>query len=172
VVDRDSLDAALGALAAPDAGWTVAALDYELGYLLEPRAAPLGWVPDGQPLARFWRFRQRLALSAEEAEAWLAERAAGVAGVADCHPLLEENAYAAAVDRIQQLISAGDCYQVNFTLPLDFSWFGSPLALYRQLRQRQPVRYGGVVGDSRAGLVSLSPELFIERQGDCCARDP
>jgi len=172
VVDRDSLDAALGALAAPDAGWTVAALDYELGYLLEPRAAPLGWVPDGQPLARFWRFRQRLALSAEEAEAWLAERAAGVAGVADCHPLLEENAYAAAVDRIQQLISAGDCYQVNFTLPLDFSWFGSPLALYRQLRQRQPVRYGGVVGDSRAGLVSLSPELFIERQGDCLRTRP
>jgi hypothetical protein len=54
--------------------WTVLALDYELGYLLEPRSAPPGWQPDGRPLARCWRFRDCVALSADEAAQWLADR--------------------------------------------------------------------------------------------------
>lgn len=40
------------------------------------------------------------------------------------------------------------------------------MALYTRLRERQPVRYGGFVGDARAGIVSLSPELFLERRGE------
>jgi para-aminobenzoate synthetase / 4-amino-4-deoxychorismate lyase len=79
---------------------------------------------------------------------------------------MDEKAYLAAVDRIQTLISAGDCYQVNFTFPVVFDWFGAPLDLYARLRQRQPVRYGGFVGDARQGIVSLSPELFVERRAD------
>lgn len=74
--------------------------------------------------------------------------------------------YRAALQRIQQWIAAGDCYQVNFTFPFEFDWFGAPLDLYARLRQRQPVRYGGFVGDNRQGIVSLSPELFVERRGD------
>ena len=70
------------------------------------------------------------------------------------------------MDRIKRLIFEGDCYQVNFTFPLEFEWFGTPLGLYRRLRERQPVRYGGLVGDARQGIVSLSPELFLERRGD------
>jgi para-aminobenzoate synthetase/4-amino-4-deoxychorismate lyase len=54
---------------------------------------------------------------------------------------------------------------VNFTFPLTFRWFGSPLGLYARLRERQPVRFGGFVGDKCSGIVSLSPELFLERRG-------
>lgn len=149
-------------------GWVVAALDYELGYLLEPKAAPLAWAPSAfRPLARFWRFTDCLVLEAEEAENWLAahvsEAAAGVGGL---QPLISENDHLAAVDRIKHLISEGDCYQVNFTLPIEFEWFGAPLDLYARLRQHQPVRYGGFVGDTQQGLVSLSPELFLERRAD------
>lgn len=141
------------------------ALDYELGYLLEPKAAAAGWRPDGRPLARFWRFRDRVALTASEADAWLAAQAGVAAGVAGLAPEIDEPTYVAAVDRIKALISAGDCYQVNFTFPVRFDWFGPPLALYARLRERQPVRYGGFVGDADSGLVSLSPELFVERRG-------
>ncbi|MCE1181985.1 MAG: aminodeoxychorismate synthase component I [Rhodocyclales bacterium] len=144
--------------------WTVMALDYELGYLLEPKAAPAGWQPNGRALATFWRFGERQALSAAEAEAWLAAQA-GPAGIVDCQPAISEKDYLFAVDRIKALISAGDCYQVNYTFPLDYAWFGSPLALYARLRARQPVSYGGFVGDAAGGLVSLSPELFLERRG-------
>jgi para-aminobenzoate synthetase/4-amino-4-deoxychorismate lyase len=149
-----------------DPQWTVVALDYELGYLLEPKSAPPGWQPGQRPLARFWRFSRRIALSAGEAALWLAQRGTGSAGIGDLRPAIDEETYVPTVNRIKRLIFEGDCYQVNLTFPLEFEWFGSPLALYARLRERQPVRYGGFVGDDRHGLVSLSPELFLERAGE------
>ncbi|MBU1365694.1 MAG: aminodeoxychorismate synthase component I [Gammaproteobacteria bacterium] len=160
-----SLEAVLQTLQ-DDPQWTVVGLDYELGYLLEPKSAPLGWQPDGRVLARFWRFSERISLSAQDAEAWLQQPGRGVGGIGDVQPAIDEESFVATVNRIKRLIFEGDCYQVNFTFPLDFAWFGSPLALYARLRQRQPVRYGGFVGDAAQGLLSLSPELFLERCGD------
>jgi para-aminobenzoate synthetase/4-amino-4-deoxychorismate lyase len=160
------VDAVLGAV---DSGglWCVAALDFELGYLLEPATAPAGWTPPaGRPLARFWRFSRRVEMDADAATAWLgqcgAQQAAGVGGIAAS---IDQKQYESAVDRISRYIAAGDCYQVNFTFPLTFQWFGSPAALYARLREQQPVRYGGFVGDAAGGIVSLSPELFIEKTG-------
>ena len=146
-------------------------LTYELGYLFEPKSAPPGWQPQ-PPLARIWRFAGRQAMTAAAADAWLAERAAGAAGVGGLAPAISEAEYLSAVDRIIALISAGDCYQVNLTFPMDFVWFGTPLALYRRLRDGQPVRHGGFVGDQRQGIVSLSPELFVARQGDVLRTRP
>ncbi|MFZ2267235.1 MAG: aminodeoxychorismate synthase component I [Azonexus sp.] len=150
-----------------EAGWAVLALDYELGYLYEPKAAPPDWrASAAHPLVRCWRFAESRRLDAAGAENWLqAQLGDGVAGVGDLQPALSEASYQAALERIQHYIAEGDCYQVNYTLPLDFSWFGSPLALYARLRRQQPVRYGGFVGDATQGIVSLSPELFLERQG-------
>ncbi len=166
VRDTDSFAAAMQLLA-DQPGWVVLALEYELGYLLEPCAAPPRWRPGSTVLARFWRFRERVALLAAEADAWLTaqagEQAAGIGAIC---PAIDESRYQAAVERIKQFIYDGDCYQVNYTFPIDFSWFGSPLALYARLRQRQPVRYGGFVGNRSGGVVSLSPELFLERHGE------
>jgi para-aminobenzoate synthetase/4-amino-4-deoxychorismate lyase len=167
------VDAVLGAVERGDL-WCVAALEYELGYLLEPVTAPAGWSAHPErPLARFWRFRHRIAMDASAAEAWLvaqgSEQPAGVGGIASA---VDEKRHAAAVDRIRDYISAGDCYQANFTLPLTFEWFGPPLALYAKLRERQPVRYGGFLGTAEGGIVSLSPELFLERQGDLLVTRP
>ncbi len=150
---------------AQDGLWTVACLHYELGASFEPA---VGQPATDAPLARFWRFRHRTTLSAEEVDALLAETSPveRVAGIAEVRPLVYENAYLAAVDRIKAWIAAGDCYQVNFTFPLHFSWFGSAFALYARLRERQPVRYGGViVQPDGSGIVSLSPELFVQKQG-------
>ncbi len=88
------------------------------------------------------------------------------AGVANLQSGISEASYLTGVQCIQDYIADGDCYQVNFTFPLNFEWFGSPLALYSRLRERQPVSYGGFVGDADGGLVSLSPELFLARHGD------
>lgn len=147
--------------------WSVAALEYELGYLLEPKSAPPGWLPGKKPLARFWRFAKRLPLMADAVEVWLGQQTdKAIAGVGGLQPAISEQDYLVAVERIKHLIYSGDCYQVNLTFPLEFDWFGSPLALYARLRERQPVRYGGFVGDRSQGLLSLSPELFLERQGE------
>lgn len=165
--DLEGFESALAALE-QGSYWTVAVLEYELGYLLEPAAAPAGWQADvTKPLARFWRFEHCLKLDAAAADAWLmAHGGQDAAGVAGLQPGISEADYLAAVERIQGYIADGDCYQVNFTFPLNFEWFGSPLALYSRLRERQPVSYGGFVGDAAGGLVSLSPELFLERRGE------
>ncbi len=42
---------------------------------------------------------------------------------------------------------------------------GDPLDLYRALRKRQPVAYGGVVALGDETVVSLSPEVFFEAHG-------
>lgn len=148
--------------------WTVAVIEYELGYLLEPAAAPATWqTGTTQHLATFWRFERCLMLDATAAEAWLMTQGGQApAGVAGLQSGISEVNYVAAVERIQGFIADGDCYQVNFTFPLHFEWFGSPIALYSRLRERQPVSYGGFIGGVEGGLVSLSPELFLERRGD------
>ena len=166
--DSGSLEQALLAIAR-DGLWTVAALNYELGYLLEPAAAPSGWqAAEASCLAKFWRFAHCSVLDRDGAEDWLvAQTGSGdPAGVGGLELAISEQCYIAAVDRIRDFIFAGDCYQVNFTFPLSFDWFGTPLALYAKLRQQQPVRYGGFVGDGAGGIVSLSPELFLERHGE------
>lgn len=177
--DAATLTLAFAALeAARQAGqWVVLALDYELGYLLEPAAAPAHWCPDPQrPLLRAWRFAQRYTVTGEAAITDTLARLSttgadsGATGVSALRPALSEADYCAAIERIRAYIAAGDCYQVNYTFPLAFDWFGSPLALYRALRERQPVRYGGLVchtGDAAAQthLLSFSPELFVEKQG-------
>ena len=161
------MDSALAAIEQGDL-WIVAALEYELGYLLEPATAPAIWQADAkQCLARFWRFERCLMLDASAAEAWLMAQGEQMpAGIAGLQSGIPEDDYLTAVRRIQAYIADGDCYQVNFTFPLNFEWFGSPVALYSRLRERQPVSYGGLVGDAESGLVSLSPELFLERCGE------
>ncbi|MCK6411872.1 MAG: aminodeoxychorismate synthase component I [Azonexus sp.] len=173
--DAASLAIALDGVAQAG-GWSVLALDYELGYLLEPHAAPLGWQPPSAaaaPLGRVWRFASARCLSADEAASWLAEQLDGrpVAGLGGWQPQIAEKDYLSTVDRVKDWISAGDCYQVNLTFPVTGTVYGSPLALYARLRQRQPVRYGGFVGELAGGgvgseaIISLSPELFIEKRG-------
>lgn len=170
--DQATLAALLAEVEASGAWW-VAALDYEVGYLFEPASAPPGWRPDpARPPARLWRFPSCRRLDGEAAGSWLAARLAELpadasrAGVGGVVTGCTEVAYRHAVARIRDYIAAGDCYQVNFTFPLDFEWFGHPLALYVALRERQPVRYGGFLGSGEGGVVSLSPELFLDRSRD------
>ncbi len=122
-------------------------------------------------LGRAWRFATRRALSEEEAEVWIDGRLQELdpddrrAGIGDLGPGLDEADYRRRVESIRAYIAAGDCYQVNLTFTRRFAWFGDPLALYAGLRVRQPVRYGGIVRWNGGAVVSLSPELFVERCG-------
>ncbi len=117
-------------------------------------------------------------MQAHDVEQWLSGELAAIppetrcAGIGGLERGTDFEAYAQTIGRIQALIKAGDCYQVNDTFPLHFTWFGHPLALYAALRQRQPVRYGGIVVSKQGALVSLSPELFLERRGDTLTTRP
>jgi para-aminobenzoate synthetase / 4-amino-4-deoxychorismate lyase len=80
---------------------------------------------------------------------------------------LDEAAYHARVDRIHELIAAGDTYQVNLTARLAAPFRGDPLALYERLCLAQRSGFCGYL-DLGGGvtIVSASPELFFRLDGD------
>ena len=63
----------------------------------------------------------------------------------DLRPSVDRPAFTQAIARIHEAIAAGETYQVNYTYRLQGQAYGSPAALYRQLRARQPVAYGALI---------------------------
>ncbi len=125
-------------------------------------------------LAQVLLFERCERMSAAQVEAWLAAsaQAAQQAGISRVTANVGEQEFAAAIDRIHACIEAGDTYQVNYTFRLRFDAFGTPQALYRRLRQRQPVPFGAlIVLPEGEAVLSLSPELFMRHaQGIITAR--
>ncbi len=69
--------------------------------------------------------------------------------------------YLQAVRTILDYISAGDTYQVNYTLKLFFDFVGSPERFYADLRRNQSVSYGAYIRWQDQRIMSFSPELFF-----------
>ena len=170
--------------------------DYEWGARLQ-RAGAEGLTAGEGGTLRLLLFASRRHLSRPEVDAWLAAReaealAAGLyqgavamppadpgplpppapAGLFAVRPSQGPDAFSTALDRIQDLILAGETYQVNYTYRLDFQVFGSPFSLYRRLRARQPVPYGALLALPPATadaeptwVLSCSPELFLRHHG-------
>ncbi|MDS0846298.1 bifunctional anthranilate synthase component I family protein/class IV aminotransferase [Burkholderia cenocepacia] len=165
----DAIDAAL-AQDLRDGLHAVVVGDYAFGRNLQ-RAQP------GHAPLRFLLYARCERLSRDEVDAWLAQQDGGgtpsIAGVAHVAKSVSRDAFDAAIGAVHDALRAGDSYQVNYTYRLNFDVFGTPLALYRRLRARQPVRYGALIalpGD--AWVVSCSPELFAEKQGDVLRARP
>ncbi|RKU03710.1 aminodeoxychorismate synthase component I [Burkholderia sp. Nafp2/4-1b] len=144
--------------------------DYEFGRNLD-RAQP------GDAPLRFLLYARCERLSCDEVDAWLAQQDGGglpsIAGVAHVAKSVSRDAFDAAIAAVHDALRAGDSYQINYTYRLNFDMFGTPLALYRRLRARQPVRYGALLAlPDGAWVVSCSPELFVERHGDVLRARP
>jgi len=154
-----------------DGQHAVGLFSYELGAdLIGIDHADSDW-----PLAQLLLFGRCERLSADEVTRWLDEKYSTddtPAGIANLQINVTEVEFTAAIAKVHAYIEAGDSYQVNYTYRLHFDAFGSPLALYRRLRERQPVPYGALIAmpDGRA-VLSLSPELFLQhKQGKLTAR--
>ncbi|MBY8610531.1 aminodeoxychorismate synthase component I [Burkholderia arboris] len=144
--------------------------DYEFGRNLQ-RAQP------GHAPLRFLLYAHCERLSRDEVDAWLAQQdgsgAPSIAGVAHVAKSVSRDAFDAAIAAVHDALRAGDSYQVNYTYRLNFDVFGTPLALYRRLRARQPVRYGALIAlPGGVWVVSCSPELFVEKHGDVLRARP
>jgi para-aminobenzoate synthetase/4-amino-4-deoxychorismate lyase len=123
-------------------------------------------------------FSQLDRLSAEQVSDWLVQRDGSdlptPAGVAELHASVDADRFRDDIARIRALISQGETYQVNYTFKLHGTQYGTPVGLYRRLRQRQPVGFGvlaalPVLGDNAETpvtdalnwVLSSSPELFV-----------
>ena len=155
--------------------------DYEFGrHLLDGGLShqALKETQRGNATLRFLLFERCEKLSRDEVDAWLMARDGGaaeasVAGTANVRASVDPTQFNEAIDAIHAALRAGDSYQVNYTYRLGFDVFGSPTALYRRLRVRQPVPYGALIalpGDD--WVLSCSPELFIEKEGSLLRARP
>ncbi|QQC62484.1 chorismate-binding protein [Paraburkholderia ginsengisoli] len=147
--------------------------DYEFGrtLLLGAEVSRPLKTQRGDASLRFLLFERCVPRSREEVDAWLMERDGGavqpsIAGTANVRASVDPTQFDAAIDAIHAALCAGDSYQVNYTYRLGFDVFGSPTALYRRLRARQPVPFGAFIAlpDDR-WVLSCSPELFVEKHG-------
>ncbi len=76
-----------------------------------------------------------------------------------------ETEYGAAVHRALEHIRAGDVYQVNYTVRARCEFHGSAVGLFDTLVRAVPVPHAAFVDTGAVQIVSLSPELFLQRVG-------
>ncbi|MEQ1673115.1 MAG: aminodeoxychorismate synthase component I, partial [Hyphomicrobium sp.] len=138
---------------------------YELGYVLEPKLAPLLPPKRAMPLLWFGVYAHPSEMTGAEVQDWLTAEAIGNPTRGALAHSWDATSYLERFEEVQNKIRAGDIYQLNLTFKAKFKLQGSPLALYRDLRLKQRVAYAGLVDTGDATILSSSPELFIEQHG-------
>ncbi len=91
-------------------------------------------------------------------------------------PLILSAAHAAhhleAVAETRTRIAAGEIFQANICLRLDVPCTDTPVALLSRALHRVNPPYAAAFTTPRGGIVSLSPELFLRRQGRAVVTGP
>lgn len=153
-------------------------IDYEWGAKLIG-AGTHGLPPGDASALRVLMFRTLERCNDAQATEWLnaqGDEAVGPCGTMDVEPSVSRDEFTAAIAHIHEAIAAGETYQVNYTYRLHGRVFGTPLALYRALRARQPVRFGAFValppGDGASHVLSCSPELFLRHEAGTLTARP
>ncbi len=141
--------------------WLAGFFTYEAGYLFEPRLRRCFRWPEKTPLAWFGVFRAPEILPAGPVKRYLPPKVS----FENLRLSLEKEEYLEAIKKIKDFIASGDTYQVNFTLKYHFSCSVDPVELYLALRPKQKVRYAALLKTPSFSVVSLSPELFLRREG-------
>lgn len=146
---------------------------YELGYVLEPKLAHLLPETRSVPLLWFGIYNSPREMTEVEVDQWLATHTrSGSYHFADVEHSWDQPAYEQRFDKVIEDIRAGDIYQLNLTFKARFRLDGSPLTFYRDMRRRQRVAYAGIVDTGTVTVLSASPELFIEKDGNVIATRP
>jgi para-aminobenzoate synthetase / 4-amino-4-deoxychorismate lyase len=162
-------------LALGNGQYLVAAFAYELGRLIHHLPKPdheLSEATSPHPLIEAWAFQRYQKLSKEQMDHFIATELKALsndeqlAGIMNLQASISEDHFYDDLESIQEYIRSGDTYQINHTYRITGNVYGAPLALYSRLRERQPGRFGAYIAQEHHYLLSQSPELFIERQGD------
>ena len=152
--------------------FVVAVFAYELGLYIHQIDQPRGQINKNHPIVQAWSFGSYQSYSKEDVDSFIAARIATleqesqVAGVANIQFSINEKQFTSDIKTIQEYIRNGDTYQINHTFRITGETYGDPLALYARLRDRQPGRFGAFIAEGSNYILSQSPELFIQRQGN------
>ncbi|WP_083202271.1 aminodeoxychorismate synthase component I [Stappia indica] len=175
----DGVEAALAeAEAAARAGFHVAGyIAYEAGFAFEEKLRPLAPRDPALPLVRFAVFDAPEQLSLGEG---LARIGAGDIAQEGCGRTdarvdgfeLTREAYDAAFAAVRAHLAKGDIYQANLTMRARGQITGDPARLFARLLLSQPVGHAAYLRTDTRTVLSLSPELFLERRGTRVATRP
>jgi para-aminobenzoate synthetase component 1 len=151
--------------------WVALLLDYELGEWLEPEAADAAGDATRDALPRLTALVHARAewgncAEPDTADATLAD-AQGRPWRPDPQPAISRERHAQAIESVRAGIARGDYYQINYTLPLRLNWPPDldPARAYAYLAERHPVAHAACIQDGERWILSLSPELFVTREG-------
>jgi para-aminobenzoate synthetase/4-amino-4-deoxychorismate lyase len=85
---------------------------------------------------------------------------------------VNDSGYASLISRIKSYISAGDSYQVNFTIRMHSDCAEDSYALFYRLQQSQQSENSAYIDIGDYAICSASPELFFEISGDLIRMKP
>lgn len=76
------------------------------------------------------------------------------------------------IELIRSYIASGDVYQITYCIKYKFDYSGNAFALYEELKRKQPVPYPAYIDAGDFQIASLSPELFLKKNGDFIMTKP
>lgn len=155
--------------------YLVGYLAYEAVYGLHEILSPL-YSPDADfPLIDFYIFDNHHLLTQTDAGHLLKEfdqKTNNPAFIRQLKFNYDFDYYAACLKEIKKYIKDGETYQLNFTGKYRFQLEGSPLSLYRMLRDQQKVEFSALFAGAEKQILSFSPELFFAKKGDYLQAKP
>jgi len=111
-----------------------------------PHLLPLAWFAVFKQPCEFETARERFVLSEPRVQISKAE-------------------YSDAMQRVLEHIRAGDIYQANYTVRAQCEFDGDAFSAFCALSEAVPMPYACFADTGAVKIVSLSPELFLERNG-------
>ncbi len=93
-------------------------------------------------------------------------------GATKLFPTITKQQYCDKVQKIKELIAAGDCYQVNYAQCFEGKTTASPASLYRRLRCFNPATHAAFLNCGSFQILSSSPESFLEIAGNQITTQP
>ncbi len=150
--------------AAADGQYAVGFVAYEAAFALNP---DLPFTPpvEGLPLAWFALYAERHTVASGSG---LPLPSDGIV----LEPQKKSEEYTRSVGLIRDYIAAGDCYQTNYTFPLQGHFTGNPPALYSRIGNAQRAPFCAYFDIGRFTVLSASPELFFSLQNGVITTRP
>jgi para-aminobenzoate synthetase/4-amino-4-deoxychorismate lyase len=81
-------------------------------------------------------------------------------------PHINQSEYEDCCSKVLKYIKNGDIYQANYSFRCDVELSASPFQLFKTLENEHPVPYSFYIDSGDWQILSQSPELFLQKEGD------
>lgn len=142
-------------------------INYEFGYLLEPRLEKF-LNNNYEELIKFLLIEKNELQEIQSNKICYEglEKLIGNELIKDFRINTEKEEYIKNVEKIKKYIAEGDTYQVNYTIKSRFELTGNIEKLFAQLLFTQSAKYIALINLDEKIILSTSPELFFEIEGN------